>query len=196
MLRMLMITTFLATPLAAQQAMDHSTMTHDTQTIPSNAAPTGSIAGMDMNIMTEPGQGAFATIEEIVAALVADPTTDWSVVNIDGLREHLLDMDLVFTKAAVTVSKAENGLTFALTGAGRTALAIQNMVPTHADVMQGVDGWGYSTTLLENGASLTITVPDGDLAKLAGLGIFGVMAQGGHHQAHHWMMASGSNPHQ
>jgi hypothetical protein len=35
---------------------------------------------------TQPGQAAFAAIQEIVAILEADPRTDWSKVNIDALR--------------------------------------------------------------------------------------------------------------
>lgn len=31
---------------------------------------------------TEPGQGAFATIQEIAAILEADPSTDWSKVDL------------------------------------------------------------------------------------------------------------------
>src|SRR5665213_2414926 len=44
---------------------------------------------------TQPGQSAFAAIQEIVAILEADPKTDWSRVNIEALRQHLIDMDNV-----------------------------------------------------------------------------------------------------
>ena len=44
---------------------------------------------------TEAGQGAFAAIQEIVAILEADPDTDWSKVDIDALRQHLVDMNAV-----------------------------------------------------------------------------------------------------
>ena len=44
---------------------------------------------------TQPGQSAFAAIQEIVDILEADPKTDWSKVNIDALREHLVDMSNV-----------------------------------------------------------------------------------------------------
>ena len=39
----------------------------------------------------EPGQGAFAAMQEIVAILEADPTTDWSKVDLPALRQHLAD---------------------------------------------------------------------------------------------------------
>lgn len=200
MLRILLVTTLLATPLAAQESMDHSTMNHAAHMGGDNAAPASDmVAGMAMNmesaVMTEPGQGAFATIEEVVAALNADPMTDWSMVDIDGLREHLIDMDLVFTQATVSIFEMENGLEFIVSGEGRVTDAIQNMVPAHAGVMDGFDGWSYTPYLTADGATLEIRVPDGDRVKLAALGFFGIMAQGGHHQAHHWAMASGSNPH-
>ena len=48
------------------------------------------------------GQDAFGTIQEIVRILEADPTTDWSKVNIAALREHLIDMNEVTLHAAAT----------------------------------------------------------------------------------------------
>src|SRR5271166_2493744 len=44
-------------------------------------------------VATQPGQAAFAAIQEIVQILVDDPKTDWSRVNIDALRQHLIDMN-------------------------------------------------------------------------------------------------------
>ena len=38
----------------------------------------------------EAGESAFAAIQEIVALLNADPKTDWSKVDIDALRQHLV----------------------------------------------------------------------------------------------------------
>ncbi len=45
--------------------------------------------------LTEPGQSAFAAIAEVVRVLEADPQTDWENVNVDLLRQHLRDMDVV-----------------------------------------------------------------------------------------------------
>ena len=41
-------------------------------------------------IPTMPGQDAFGAIQEIVQMLAADPKTDWSKVNLEALRQHLL----------------------------------------------------------------------------------------------------------
>lgn len=48
----------------------------------------------------EAGQDAFAAIQEVVL-LEADPDTDWSRVDIDALRDHLIDMHLVTLYAKV-----------------------------------------------------------------------------------------------
>ena len=48
----------------------------------------------------EGGQAAFAAIAEIVRLLDADPGTDWSRVNVEALRQHLIDMDEVTMHAA------------------------------------------------------------------------------------------------
>lgn len=49
----------------------------------------------------ETGQAAFAAIQEIVAMLDADPATDWARVDIEALRQHLIDMNNVTLGAAV-----------------------------------------------------------------------------------------------
>jgi hypothetical protein len=48
---------------------------------------------------TMPGQEAFGTIQEIVQILEADPKTDWSKVDLEALRQHLIDMNEVTLKA-------------------------------------------------------------------------------------------------
>ena len=48
---------------------------------------------------------------------------------------------------------------------------------------------------LDDGASLTVRTPAKDADKLKGLGFFGVLALGTHHQIHHLMIARGMHPH-
>lgn len=144
---------------------------------------------------TEQGQSAFAAIEEIVLALNADPNTDWSKVDISGLRQHLVDMELVFTDATTQTREIENGFVFTVTGAGKTASAIQRMVFAHSSIMNGVDDWSFSPVLHDAGVVLTVTTATNDMDKLRAIGFFGTMAMGMHHQDHHWMMATGANPH-
>jgi hypothetical protein len=54
---------------------------------------------MGSPIPTMPGQAAFGAIQEIVRLLEADPNTDWSKVDLEALRQHLIDMNDVTLKA-------------------------------------------------------------------------------------------------
>jgi len=59
----------------------------------------------------EVGQSQFAAIAEIVALLRDDQDTDWAQVDIQALRDHLVDMDNVTTGASVeaTVGSDDDG---------------------------------------------------------------------------------------
>ena len=86
---------------------------------------------------TEVGEGAFAAIQEIVALLNADPKTDWSKVDIDALRQHLVDMNNVTLKASVTSAPIDAGVRFEVTGEGSVRDLIRRMVLAHAATMNG-----------------------------------------------------------
>ena len=148
--------------------------------------------GVGGSPLSEPGQSGFAAIAEVVATLEADPNTDWASVDIDALREHLRDMDLVTVWSNATTEPVDGGLRFVVTGNSDVAPSIERMILGHASVMDGVDGWGYSSDVVDGGAAITVTVPDADLARLEGLGFYGLLASGMHHQPHHWMMATGN----
>jgi hypothetical protein len=138
---------------------------------------------------TMPGQDAFGAIQEIVQILQADPKTDWSKVNIDALRQHLIDMNEVTLRAVATPRVFETGIEFTVTGEGRTRDAIKRMVPAHVKELHEI-GWDAKTDDLPNGVKLTVVASDAQpLTKLKALGFMGVMVQGGHHQPHHLMMA-------
>ncbi len=143
----------------------------------------------------QPGQSAFAAIQEIVAILRADPKTDWSRVDIDALRQHLVDMNNVTLAADVKSAPVDGGVRFDVTGQGAVRDSIRRMVAAHAATMNGVDGWGFAAAEIEGGESLTVHPPAKDADKLSGLGFFGVLTLGMHHQAHHLMIARGQNPH-
>ncbi len=141
------------------------------------------------------GQGAFGTIQEVVRILEADPTTDWSKVNIAALREHLVDMDEVTLRAVSAERTLDNGIEIAVTGTGRTLDAIKRMVPAHVQELNGT-GWNAKVEDLPNGVKLTVTGADAkQVTKLKALGFMGIMVQGTHHQAHHLMMAKGGFVH-
>ena len=142
-----------------------------------------------------PGQEAFGTIQEIVRMLEADPTTDWSKVNISALRDHLIDMNEVTMRAVATQRTLDNGVEIAVTGEGRTLDGIKRMVPAHVQELSQL-GWDAKTEELSNGVKLTVTSTDAkQVTKLKGLGFMGIMVQGAHHQQHHLLMAKSEFTH-
>lgn len=162
---------------AAKQAAAHDPAMHDT-------AP----------VLREGGQSAFATIQEITAALMAAPATDWSKVDIEALRAHLIDMNNVTLRADVAAVAIEGGARFIVTSPDPAVTAsIRAMVAPHAATMNGVEGWAMLAEEVADGAALTVTGID--TARIRGLSFIGLMTVGMHHQAHHMALASGQNPH-
>ena len=140
---------------------------------------------------TMPGQDAFGTIQEVVQILQADPTTDWSKVNIGTLRQHLIDMNEVTLNAITAERMLDNGIEIAVTGEGRTFEAIKRMVPAHVNELREI-GWKAKSDELPNGVKFTVIASEAQpLTKLKALGFMGIMVQGSHHQQHHLMMAKG-----
>jgi hypothetical protein len=151
--------------------------------------------GNESAVPTMPGQEAFATIQEIVRILEADPATDWSKVNIAALREHLIDMDEVTMRAAASERALDDGVEITVTGEGRTLDAIKRMLPAHAHEL-GAIGWNARTENLPNGVKLVVIGKDPrEVTRLKALGFMGIMVQGAHHQVHHLMMAKGELTH-
>ncbi|KPP85477.1 MAG: Alpha-acetolactate decarboxylase [Rhodobacteraceae bacterium HLUCCO07] len=144
----------------------------------------------------EAGQSAFAAIQEIVAHLMADPDTDWASVDIEALRQHLVDMDNVTLRARVETQPVDGGARFVVTSDDPAVTAsIRAMVPAHAATMDGVEGWHLSAEPAEGGAILTATGNDDAEPRIRGLGFIGLMTVGMHHQAHHLAIATGQAPH-
>ena len=140
---------------------------------------------------TMPGQDAFGAIQEIVQMLQSDPRTDWSKVNIEALRQHLIDMNEVTLRAAAAQRDIDGGVEIAVTGEGRTLDAVKRMVPAHVSELRDI-GWNAKSDELPNGVKLTVMATDAQpLTKLKALGFMGIMVQGSHHQPHHLMMAKG-----
>ncbi len=162
-----------------------------------------SMAGMQDQLLagtvpTLPGQDAFGAIQEVIRILEADPKTDWSKVNLEALRQHLIDMNEVTLKADTEVKPVAGGIEVAVTGIGRTIEAIQRMVSAHAHEINLIrlNGWSANTEPLPNGATLTITASDpSEVQHIRGLGFIGILASGSHHQLHHLAMAKGEFTH-
>ena len=142
---------------------------------------------------TEPGQGAFAAIQEIVAILEADPATDWSKVDLPALRRHLADMNALAVSAKVTEQEIPGGFEATISGAGRAGAAARRMVPAHAVELAKIEGWIVTATAPAGGnIVLRVTSFDPRLQpRIRGLGFFGMMVTGAHHQPHHLAIARG-----
>jgi hypothetical protein len=142
------------------------------------------------------GQAAFSAIQELVALLEADPSVDWSRVDFDALRSHLIDMDNVTTGARVRTAEIERGARFVVTGDGAVRDSIRRMVPAHAATADSDGDWRYAAELRPDGAVLTVRADaPQDVARIRGLGFFGLLARGMHHQEHHLRIARGDPAH-
>ena len=143
-------------------------------------------------VPTLPGQDAFGAVQEIVRMLEADPGTDWSKVDLEALRQHLVDMNEVTLRADAVAQPVPGGVQIAVRGSARTLEAIRHMVPNQAMELDRVTGWSAKAETLPDGVLLVVTSDDPkQVAHIRGLGFIGLMATGTHHQRHHWAMAKG-----
>ena len=178
-----------ATYISAQTAQnDHSqTMDHGTHMDDDSFA---------VSLLTEPGQGAFASLSEIIMVLEADPETDWSKVNLGALRDHLVDMDRLVTHTTVKELELTNGVRVLASGDADTIATLRRMVPAHAAELAKDGRWDVEVNESPEGLELTVTSADSAvIARIKGLGFFGLMASQDHHKEHHMMMVRGENAH-
>lgn len=127
--------------------------------------------------------------------LEADPTTNWSKVDIDALRQHLIDMDELTLHADAKKEPIEKGLRISVTGGGRTLEAIQRMIPAHVQDINGLYGWSVQAKAVPDGEELTVTgTSTADEQKIRALGFMGIMTLGTH-QMHHLAMVKGEMMH-
>jgi hypothetical protein len=130
-----------------------------------------------------------------VRILEADPATDWSKVNLERLRQHLIDMNDVTLRSEVKSADVPGGLVMEVTGTGRTEQAIRRMVAPHTVELNKMPAWSAQTEQIPGGLRLTVVAKNPEDAKTAarirGLGFIGLLTQGFHHQPHHLAMAKG-----
>jgi hypothetical protein len=141
------------------------------------------------------GQDAFGAIAEVVRILDGDPATDWAKVDLERLRQHLVDMHEVILRSAVQATAVPGGLTMEITGSVRTEQAIRAMVVPHAAELDRTPSYTAKTETVPGGVRLTVIARKADdsklVARIRGLGFAGLMTEGAHHQAHHLAMARG-----
>jgi hypothetical protein len=147
---------------------------------------------------TSPGNAAFGTIREIVHMLDADPTTDWSKVNIEALRQHLIDMDLVLMTSSVKQRNVPGGVELEVSGTGPTTAAIRRMAVNHTRMLDGTQ-YTASASEIPGGSKLVITAANQSdaaaVTRIRGLGFAGLFTEGDHHASHHLMLARGQAVH-
>jgi len=186
---------FAQTPPAAAPAQPHQHDSRPTHGADMHAEHMRMMRGSAGAAPTMPGQDAFGAIAEIVRILEADPATDWSKVDIERLRQHLIDMNEVVLHSVVKQSPVADGLAMEISGSGRTEQAIRAMVVPHAAELDRMPEWSASTEVIPGGVRLTVVTKRPNDAKLLGriraLGFAGMMTQGAHHQRHHLAMAKG-----
>lgn len=175
----------------AAAGMDHANMDH--------AAHMAMLKACSP-LPTQPGQAAFGAISEIVRMLEADPSTDWAKVNIEALRQHLIDMDDVTLHAVVSQRNIPGGVELTVTGAGRTAGAIKRMAVNHTRMLDQGSEYHALAAERSDGATITVTAKNPNdsrlIAQIRGLGFAGLMTEGDHHAAHHLAIARGdADPH-
>lgn len=194
--------TLLATTLSwgatAQEAADHDTHLHELHMreagdMMEHMPATTTMTAPSLTVQ-EGGQSAFAAIQEIVAVLMADPGTDWDKVDLETLRQHLIDMDNVTLRSNVVSEEIDGGARFDVTSSDPSVTAsIRRMLSAHVATMDGEEGWSMRADDIASGARLTIT--GNDSARIRGLGFIGLLTVGMHHQTHHLALASGVTPH-
>jgi hypothetical protein len=170
---------------------------HDGQTPGTSHAPDmnhGSTVSDGVSLQ-EGGQSTFAALIEIVDLLEKEGSTNWSKVDIDGLREHLLDMDqLILNTTSMTSLVGEKQIQFNIRGTSSSVPSIHRMVPAHSRFIQQSRGWSISYGLDDDGATLAISAEDtATIERLSALGFYGFMSLDSHHQAHHYQMALGNS---
>ncbi len=143
----------------------------------------------------QPAQATYAAIAEIVRILKADSTTDWSTVDLEAVRQHMIDMDAVTMRAHVKQQSVPGGATMLVTGDVSTAPAIKRMLASHAAALDGESQYHATAEPIQGGMRFTVTARDPNDAKLVaiirGLGFAGLITEGDHHARHHMMLARG-----
>src|SRR6478672_3204935 len=167
-------------PAQKASAMDHASH--------ASASPAGAIP---------PGQAAYATMAAIVAMLEADSTTDWTKVNIEALRQHLIVMNDVTLGARSRQTDVPGGARMDVTGDGRVAESIRAMLHPHAKMLNALGPYSATVDDVPGGVRLTVTASDPrdqkTVAKIRGLGFSGLLTLGAHHAQHHLALARGQS---
>jgi len=141
-----------------------------------------------------PGNEIFGTIQEVISKLEADPATDWSNVDLESLRQHLLDMK-AFTEEVSIISKEpfENGVKIKVKPeTKRVSEALKRVFKMHPAMLKKEKGWEMKAKEEDEEWTIIVTTTKtSEVDKIRALGYIGILTEGAHHQLHHWMIATG-----
>ncbi len=149
-------------------------------------------------VLTESGTDMFATIQEVIQKLSADPNTNWSKVNLETLRQHLRDMfEFSYNVDVLSQQAIERGVKIRVKPVNvRAEKALDKVLSAHPMMLKMETGWAMQSTKIGGEYQIIVTTAKpSEIDKIRGLGYIGLLAIGNHHQPHHWAMAKGQNPH-
>jgi hypothetical protein len=149
--------------------------------------------------LTAAGNYAFLTIQEAIEELDADPNTDWTKVNMEALREHLVDMqNFTINVDVLSQKQVKNGMVAVVRPTSKKSeQSLERAFAAHPMQLKKELGWDMLVEKKDDLFTVTVTTDKpAEVAKIRGLGYIGAMAMGAHHQLHHWSMVKGENPHQ
>ncbi len=148
--------------------------------------------------LTESGTDLFATVQEVIRKLEANPDTDWSKVNLEVLREHLRDMfEFSYNVDVISQQSIEQGVKIKVKPTtARAKKALAKVLSAHPMMLKMETGWNMQSQQQNDYYEITVTTTNpNEIDKIRGLGYIGMLAYGNHHQPHHWSMATGQDPH-
>ena len=95
-----------------------------------------------MQRTTPRGQSAMAVLSDVIKQLQSNPDTDWSQVNIEALRQHLIDMDRIALYANAQSSEINGGAQFTISADDATITdangRVSNIIVTNVQAANGV----------------------------------------------------------
>ncbi len=148
--------------------------------------------------LTQAGNDMFGTVQEVIQQMNEQDGFSWKEVNLEVLRQHLLDMqDMTENVEVVGQRPVANGVELHIKATTPRAFnALKRVFSAHPAQLKKETGWEMLVSQQDDLFVLTTTSSNSnDTDKIRGLGYIGLMAWGNHHQPHHWAMATGQNPH-